>query len=310
MNGLALGERALLPRVLEQLGIRTKHKRQEGITEILTRRGLFIMPREVFAYYRDEGKLDSFYSPEWQRPQKTYLEHNLIGSSVDTFFGYPFMGDYRVDREWQEQVKQGRSELLGKLNDDRVGFVLYQNPDFNPEVEMGTLIYDGVKDWFGASDDCQDENMRKVLERIFFNDEQRRNFELARFGNKGVSLDFPQFDYVRLNSQFVPYNNQMVAVPNPVSLDFVKGGQVIHRVLASKIPASLKPSSRDVYLAGIDHAFNHGQYSQIRMSSRNGVHELDVSDADKSDVCKNWFDVYKDRVSRLKLPVPKLLRKR
>ena len=83
-----------------------------------------------------------------------------------------------------------------------------------------------------------------ILERIFFNDEQGRNFDLARFGKKSVDLDFSQFDYVRLNSKFVPYDSQMVAIPEPVSLEFVKSGQVVHRISTNQIPSTLKPSSK------------------------------------------------------------------
>lgn len=199
-----------------------------GRIEFLTDKGLFVMPHEVFDLYEKSGELDQFSSFPQTDNSMTYAEHGVIGSSTSSFFRHPFMGDYRVNKDWQEEMKTKRKQMI-KERPTKIGFILWENPKREGNY-MPSILEDGIYDGFGVTKMWK----RSVEEKL------RKLYEMSTT-NKNPAPDFDSLDYARIPLIPRVYDRNMVAVPKNGPIELIKDGQRILQIKCLDLEERLNP---------------------------------------------------------------------
>lgn len=192
-----------------------------------------------------------------------WLEHRVIAGSFQQFFNNPFMAGYSPDLNVQKQARKRRKEqMLDRKKPFLIGIpILMNNQEF---------MYGGdINQYFEAG--------TRLLER----DQEKVRKALKKFNSL-------QFDYARAVFSPVQFDDSLVAIPEPSSLEFIANKEVQASVKDAEFLESLRIKKSDIIPGEeIDKV-------SVRLITNNGMHNLTASEP-----ITFWFDNYYQRLQEI-----------
>jgi hypothetical protein len=162
-----------------------------------------------------------------------YLEHTVIGGTTYLCFQNPFMSGYSPDESMQQLGRVNRQrEILDRQKPFLIGLILYMK---NDEFQFGD-----VKDYFSSGTiamNSDQSSAKQVLEAIY-----------AKSKGSGAPL-FDGLDYVRVVLAPVQYDEDLIAIPKPIAIDFIADRNIIYQSKDVRLLSHLKPKKQDLNLA-------------------------------------------------------------
>lgn len=202
----------------------------------------------------------------------TYLEHASIGGGTFPFFHHPFMGGYVEDSQIQENAGERRKEQVLNANSrlSKIGLMLYVNrPNYVYSQDITELFDSGA--W---------------VEKL---DQSRAKEQLAQIYSSGSEQDFDEVDYVRLVVSPTQYDEDMIALPKPMALEFIANEEVSYRTQEPSILSNFDLIAKDIRLTDTIGTENGQIYVELEKKANKHV----LSEVEKSNF---WFDNYHARV--------------
>jgi len=244
--------------------------------------GIVIMPSYLYEIYLQnydsEQELSNLFNSKGI-DRYTHFEHTAMGGSALEFFNNPFMGGYSRDEGViQEAKKRRREECLRKPRLSKIGLVLLvNNPDFNVERRMEFTYWNSVY----QVEKLFDQSRAK----LFFRELYERNT-----GRPQTQDNFDGIDYIRVDLVPKQYDKSLMAIPNPISLGFIVGGNVVAKIEDRQVLDRVKIRKQDVKVSDVIIDSN-GDKHYIKMATKSGNHRLkEISET------PFWFENYYRRI--------------
>ncbi len=205
------------------------------------------------------------------------IEHEAIAGSYFGFFKHPFMGGYSTDQGVVAKAKEQRERevISGDCAVTIMGFPLY--------------VKDEKRDSFTWGD--YHARALPVLERLSTKqliDALSQIYQSSRLDKSPNSLEDISAAKVQLKA--VQFDKNLLAIPKPISLEFLVGKDVVARSKDRSLLSKLRPKKTDVkYLETIKFPDQTTHYIDIK--TKDGIHVLrEVLPSD------NWVENYYRRV--------------
>lgn len=271
-------------------GVWYEEELDEKIRQLVAERG--IEPREFLDKYHQRSERTSelwnvvtpeildlvarnniFYNFSRHTPidRYTFIEHAVLAGSFHDFFGHPFMGGYSNDKDVQDQARMERKRqvLDHKSQLSRLGLMVYVNKD--------NWAFGGdVREYFRSG-----ERVQKL-------DQARAGIFLGKIlrGLKNAPKSLDEVDYVRIVLSPVQYDKDLVAVPKPVSLQFLRDAEVVCETGDRTVISAFRPKKNRIALTDAIED-DKGTTRHIVIKTKDGQHTLsEVSEQ------PHWFDIY------------------
>ncbi len=203
----------------------------------------------------------------------SYLDHSYMGSSSSMFFNVPFMGGFHADKNWQDKTKEKREEFL--KNPNKQALILFGGGD-------NSIYTKGIDDQYKF---CDTEN-QKIKEQV-------KNYLEKIYETSGTkSVPFNQITSIRLVMHPVDFDDEMWAIPEPETLEFIANKNIVLAVSEPDLIKNLRPKKEDCLLA--DTIINkNGDKHWIAMETTEFTHTMNFIEE-----TPNWYDRYLDRITK------------
>ena len=255
---------------------------ENGRFLVITPAGDFSMLKNVFELYSQRYKtndlLVSGLSSGGQIDSLTYLEHDVFASGMGSFFRNPFMGGYNADPAVQESAREKRIERAS-LNSPN-GFLL--GIPLLAKLYIRTAARSNVKIHFQSLNLLERMNQSAAAQAL------SPIYQEVRTADKPENL--AGIDYVRLVVSPVQYDNQLVAVPEPLRVEFLVDAQPIVSTDRKEVLERLRLRREDSKLGDIIKG-SDGKEHCIGIKTINNKHFLELIPK-----TRNWFENYHLRV--------------
>lgn len=187
------------------------------------------------------------------------LEHEALASSYHGFFHHPFMGGYSTDPEViAKKMEQREREVLSRGRKSHLGIPLYTK-------NKGSFKSFGWGDHIKALDTLIRLDQTQLIESL------EPIYQKSREENSPESFD--EIDAAKVVLRPVQFDKNLLAIPKPVSLEFLVGKDVVARSKDRLVLSKLKPKKEDVqYLDTVRFPDQTTHYIDIK--TKNGIHVL------------------------------------